>query len=280
MFKTSIILSIIVLILAAAASAGGLMLPGLYRDNALVAAAMRGNDLITLVIAVPLMILSLIQVQRGSVRAVLVWMGLLFYMVYNYIFYLYGTAFNPFFLLYAALIPLSILALVAALPRIDAPATQQAFSRRTPVRRISAWMVFFAVMLGGMWIAMSLAALAAGQVPGVCLQTGHPTCVVFATDLSLLVPGLLAAAVMLWKRQVWGGPFAAIMLVKANTYGLALLTMGVFGIIEAGEYDPFTPLWVFLTAGCLVATWFLFANLRPASAGSPMSKSPALVLES
>jgi len=40
-------------LLATVASAGGLFLPHLYRDNAFVVSAWKGTDLITLVVAVP-----------------------------------------------------------------------------------------------------------------------------------------------------------------------------------------------------------------------------------
>jgi hypothetical protein len=52
------LLSVIVALLAFVASAGGLFWEGLYRDNTLVTAAFRGNDLITLVVAVPGLLLA------------------------------------------------------------------------------------------------------------------------------------------------------------------------------------------------------------------------------
>jgi hypothetical protein len=93
-FKTAQILSIPVIILAAIASAGGLFLDGLYRDNLFVTSAWKGNDLITLFLVVPLLISALIKIKRGSQREILLWMGLLDYMLYNFAFYLFGAAFN------------------------------------------------------------------------------------------------------------------------------------------------------------------------------------------
>jgi hypothetical protein len=48
------------------ASGGGLFWNALYRDNNLVTAAFRGNDLITLVIAVPGQVITLLMARRGS----------------------------------------------------------------------------------------------------------------------------------------------------------------------------------------------------------------------
>jgi hypothetical protein len=257
-------LSSAIVLLALVASAGGLFWDGLYRDNPLVTAAFRGNDLITLVGAAPALAIALITARRGSTRAQLIWMGMLAYMLYNYVFYLYGAAFNRFFLLYAALVPLSVAALIASVSNLDASSISQAFHPRTPIKWISGYMLVFGLLLGGMWIAMSLSFVASGQVPGPITQTGHPTGVVFATDLALLVPGLLAGAALLWRRRPWGFVLAAIMLTKGSTYGPALLAMSAFSANAGAGSDPFLLLWVVLTIGCLIAAGLLLGNMRAA----------------
>jgi hypothetical protein len=249
-------------LLALIASAGGLFWEGLYRDNTLVTAAFRANDLITLVVAVPGLIVATLMVRRGSARARLVWMGLLAYMLYNYVFYLYGATFNRFFLLYVALVALSITALIVSVANLDVQAISQAFHPRTPVRWIGGYMLLFALLLGGLWIGMSLSFVVTGQVPTPITQTGHPTGVVFATDLSLLAPGLLAGELLLWRRQPWGFVLSAVMLIKACTYGPALIVMSAFSASAGSGTDPFLLLWVVLTLGCLIAAGLLLGNMR------------------
>ena len=53
--------------------------------------------------------------QRGSVRALLLWLGTLAYAVYNYAYYLFGAALNAFFPLYVAALITAALALILAL---------------------------------------------------------------------------------------------------------------------------------------------------------------------
>jgi hypothetical protein len=260
--RVATLLSTTIALLALVASGGGLFWNGLYRDNTLVTAAFRGNDLITLVIGVPGLVITLLVARRGSHRAQLIWMGLLAYMLYNYVFYLYGAAFNRFFLLYVALVVLSVAALIASVSTLDVHRISQAFHPRTPVRWISAYMLVFGLLLGGMWIAMSLSFVVTGQVPSPITQTGHPTGVVFATDLSLLVPGLLAGGLLLWRRQPWGFVLGAVMLIKGSTYGPALLVMSAFSASAGSGSDPFLLLWVVLTIGCLVAAGLLLGNMR------------------
>src|ERR1044071_3889065 len=135
--RLATLFSTIIAVLALIASAGGLFWNGLYRDNTLVTAAFRGNDLITLVVAVPGLLIALRMIRRGSARAHLVGLGLLAYMLYNYVFYLYGAAFNRFFLLYVALVALSITALIISISSLDVQSISQAFLPRTPVRWIA-----------------------------------------------------------------------------------------------------------------------------------------------
>ena len=81
--KTTARLSAVIAILALISSAGGLFIEGIYRDNAFVTTTWLGNDAVTLFQAVPMLIGALIFSMRGSLKAQLIWMGALDYMLYN-----------------------------------------------------------------------------------------------------------------------------------------------------------------------------------------------------
>ena len=53
----------------------GLIAPEQYRDVEWIKATWLGNDRLTLVLAVPLLMISGILAQRGSARAFLLWAG-------------------------------------------------------------------------------------------------------------------------------------------------------------------------------------------------------------
>ncbi len=97
--KTTTILSYLIVLLAVISSAGGLLFRNVYRDNDFVKMTWLGNDAVTLFLAVPILIAALVYSNRGSLKTQLIWMGALDYMLYNYAFYLFGTAFNAFFLI-------------------------------------------------------------------------------------------------------------------------------------------------------------------------------------
>lgn len=262
-FKTTFILSIVITVLMIAASLGGLLIEGLYRDNDFIARLWRGNDLVTLAVAVPLLIGSMILARQGSIRALLVWFGVLTFTLYNYAFYLFAAAFNWFFWIYTALFSLSIFALIFGLTKINAEEIGQRFSQQTPVKLISVYIAAFSIFMGTMWIVRSLSIFTTGKVPQDIVQTGHPTGIVYALDLSLVVPSMLLSAVWLWQRKPWGFILATMLMIKGFTYPLALVVMSIISTFAGTGYDPLTPFYAVLCIGCLISCGLLLGNLKP-----------------
>jgi hypothetical protein len=102
-----------------AQAAMGLLFPAQYRDVEWITATWFGNDWVTLVIAVPLLLIGVVRTGRGSVQGALMWLGMIVYSVYNYAFYLFGAALNAFFLIYVLAFVLAVIVLILALSHID-----------------------------------------------------------------------------------------------------------------------------------------------------------------
>ncbi len=62
-------LSAILFTLVALAAGAGVLVEGVYRDNLLVRAGWFGNDLVTLIAALPLLAITTVWARRGSPRA-------------------------------------------------------------------------------------------------------------------------------------------------------------------------------------------------------------------
>jgi hypothetical protein len=75
-----------------AQSALGLLFESRYRDAEWIKATWFGNDWVTLVVGMPLLAVALALARRGSIRALLLWVGVLGYAAYNYAYYLLGAA--------------------------------------------------------------------------------------------------------------------------------------------------------------------------------------------
>ena len=261
--RSAYVFSVLIIILAILASAGGLLMDNLYRDNPFVTLAWQNTDLVTLVVAVPIFTIALILSWRGSQRAHLIWLAMVDYTLYNYAYYLFAAAFNWFFLVYVALFVLSIAVLILGLLDLDVNGISQKFRDSTPVKWISGYMLFVATSLTSIYLAMTVGFIVTGQLPAIVEKSGHPTNVVFALDLSLVVPVFVFAAILLWKRQPWGYVLAAISIVKGTIYNLAL-TMVTIAAARAGYPDSAgeIPLWIGLFAGSLIASLFLLGHIK------------------
>jgi hypothetical protein len=263
--KPALILSTIILALMVVAAAGGLLLDNLYQDNFLVASGWRGNDLVTLFVAAPLLGTAVWGVRRGSWRAYLLLMGMLDYTLYNFAFYLFGGALNDFFLIYTAIFTLSIFALLFGLAAIDVEALARGVKSSLPARRIGGWMAVVAIFLGGFWLAQSLGYVFTGQVPEIMESVEWPTNVTGALDLSLVVSINALGAYWLWRDEPWGIVVAAIANVKGAVYMAALAATTIMAFrAGAAESMALAGLWGGIGVGCLAATVALLAHVRPA----------------
>jgi hypothetical protein len=261
--RTALLLSYLIAGLALVSSVGGIFIDGLYRGTAFVVSTWLGNDIVTLLVAIPLLLGATALTAQGSARAKLVWIGMLDYMLYNFGFYLFGTAFNWFFFIYVLLFALSIWALVLALMSLDVEQVAAGFSPKTPVKMIAGFMAFVGISLSLIYFLQWLGFVNSGEVPSIVTMTGHPTNLVFALDLTIVVPVMLVGAVLLWRRRPWGYVLAAMGNVKGAVYMLAL-SAATFTAFQAGTVDSMVEvgLWLTIGVGSAIAVVVQLRNLR------------------
>ena len=271
------VLSGIIVALTVVASAGGLLIPGLYRDNAFVTANWLGSDLVDLLVVAPLLAAATVLAARGSIRAHLVWLGLLQTTLYNFAYYLFGAAFNWFFPVYVALFGISIWTLVAGLIGLDVGDIRAHFGARTPTRAIGAYMLIVGLGLSTVYLANWLMFVIGGQLPSIISRTGHPTNEVFALDLSLVIPLFVVGGIWLWQRKPWGYVLAAIANVKGAVYLIGLCA-STWTVYAAGTTDSPAEIviWASIAACCLAAAGALLASLKR----DPQPPAPGLACRS
>jgi hypothetical protein len=238
----------------------GLAFQQQYHDVEWIKAAWFGNDWVTLVVAVPLLVIALLMARRGSAQGLLLWLGLIGYAMYNYAYYLFGVALNAFFPLYVVAFVLSAVTLIVALSRLDVALVAASFRRTTPVRVIGGYLAFVGFGLASVWVTMWAAYAFAG----------HPTPVepeafklVAALDISLMVTGLTFGGVLLWRREAWGYVIAAIASIQASLYLLVLSVNSIVGIHRGLTNAPGeVPMWGTLAVFTTAVTLLLLTNIR------------------
>ncbi len=249
-------LTVLIVILAAIASAGGLFIRGLYRDPVDFVQVLRGQDLVTL-LAMPVLIMAALLAGRGSARAMMVWIGLLGYVLYTYTGASFGYFFNDFFAIYVALFSLCVFALAATVSSIDVSALQQRFDSATPRKPVAVFLVLIALMLGPMEMGQIASFVTTSVLPEIIRRSGGVTNFVYVLDLGMVVPLSLLSAVWLWRRVAWGYVLAGCILIKGTTMGLALLSMNWFSVLAGQPTDGLEIMWAIIAFGCLgMSVWF------------------------
>ncbi|MFN3333119.1 MAG: hypothetical protein ACK47M_11465 [Caldilinea sp.] len=230
-----------------------------YWDTVSMAAQMQANDLIMLVVGLPLLAVSFWLALRGSLRGRLLMTGTLGFVLYTYITMCVGANYNPFFLVYVALFALSLYALILSMMSFDLATLPAHFSNRLPRRWIAGVLFFAAAFLTLAWLGRIAPTITQAQLPPLENTT---SLFIQAMDLAIVAPLCVLSGVLLLKRSAWGYLLGSVALMKFVTLGLAVTTMGL-NMVRVGVSVSAVELVVFpaLTLLNLVMAILLLKNL-------------------
>ncbi len=247
---------------------------GLYHFDSVSGASQEiAQDLITLVLGIPLLIGATVWAGRGALRGQLLRAGTLGYFLYTYTSMSMLTAYNPFFLLYVALMSLSLFGFILALRAIDVAALPARFGARFPRRTIAGFTFFLGAMLLLLWLGRIVPPLLAGTAPDGL--DAYSTLVIQALDLGVIAPAAVVTGALLLRRDPFGYLLASVVLMLGGTMGAALVAMGVGQVlagvaVSAAEFAIFTA----LAAANAVLGVLLLRSIVAAPAPSARPLSP------
>lgn len=195
-----------------------------YWDTVSSAAQMQANDLVMLILGLPLLGISFALTLRGSLRGKLLLTGTLGFILYTYVTMCFGAAYNPLFLVYVALFSLSLFAFVLSMMSFDLESLPARFSDRLPRGWIAGLLFFAGGFLLLAWLGRIAPTVFGDQTPALENATSM---FIQAMDLGLIVPLCLLSGVLLLRRRPWGYLLASIGMMKFLTMGVAVSLMGL-----------------------------------------------------
>jgi len=243
---------------------------GLYHwDTVSSAAQMQANDLVTLVIGLPLLAVSFWLTLRGSLRGRLMLTGTLAFILYTYITMCFGAAYNKLFLVYVALFSLSLFAFILSMMSFDLTTLPRHFSERLPRRGFAALFFFSGAFLLLAWLGRIVPPLLTDQIPPLENVT---SLFIQAMDLGIIVPLCILSGILLLRGTAWGYLLASVSVMKFLTMGMAVSMMG-FNMVRAGVAASPVELVIFptITLVNIVMAAVLLKNIET----RPMSARPA-----
>jgi len=113
-------ISILAGLLMTLAGSAGLFVNSTYaKETVNWATQGRGPDMVNLFLVAQILFISTCFVIKGSLRAFLVWLGTLVYLIYSYALYAFFIHFGSWFLAYVAILGLSFYAFIGSVLSLD-----------------------------------------------------------------------------------------------------------------------------------------------------------------
>jgi hypothetical protein len=165
--------------------------------------------------------------RGGRLVGLLLWPGVLLYILYNYIAYAIGIPFSAVTFIYLVLVLLSAYAIFDLLKSIDKKSVQDRLDGVVPVR-IAGWTL---VVLGALFILRSI---------GVIVQASTNQTSVPASEIGVLIADvalstlLVAGGVLLLRRMPLGYASGLGLLFAANMLFIALIIFLLLQPVLAG----------------------------------------------
>ncbi len=195
-----------------------------YYDTVSMAAQAQANDLITLVVGLPLLLVSAWLAFRGSLRGRLLLTGTLGFFLYTYMSMASLASYNALFLVYVAIFGLSLYAFILSMMSFNLQDLPQSFSEKLPRKWIAALMFLVGGFLSLAWLGRIVPPLLQNETP---VLENTTTLIIQFMDLGLIIPLAFLGGILLLRRSAWGYLLSSIMLTKGVTLGLAVSAMGI-----------------------------------------------------
>jgi hypothetical protein len=207
------------------------------RETANWAAQSVGQDIANL-IAFPVLLCAAYFAARGSMRAYVVWIGLLIYSAYTYAIYTFAVHFGPLFLVWVAVFGLSAYALIGALANIDAEMIKRSLAGRSGERSASRLLIGIGSVFALLWLSEIIPATLTGDTPDALKDVGLPTNPVHVLDLALLLPSLMIAGRLLAKGRPLGYVLAPALLVATLFLAVGIVSLMIVSGVRGLESSP------------------------------------------
>jgi hypothetical protein len=178
------------------------------------------QDVVTLCLGIPILLISLYFARKGSIKGRILLAGTLLYFLLTYLFYLAMAMFNPMFLVYVLLLSASFFALILTIYPLLSENLSEFFHPRLPVKFLGGFLIFNAIAIGSMWLQVVIPPLVNDTIP---IDLDHyTTLIVQGFDLALFLPISFISGILLIKRAPIGFLLGSVYFVFLSLLMTAL----------------------------------------------------------
>ncbi len=208
--------SFLIAILMAVVSVTGLLYRTLIYPADELLRAFVPNDVVNLFVGLPILLGSMWLAWRGKLIGLLCWTGALFFVLYNYIAYVFAMPLNWAFLLHLALAMLSLYTLIGLVASIDGKAVQQRLSGAVPEKFAGGVLAGLGLLFFFRVIAVVINSVTGGIIPP------KTELAVNVSDF-FITPAWIIGGILLWRRKEFGYVSGLGLLFQASMLFIALI---------------------------------------------------------
>ncbi len=211
----------------------------IYQDGEWANAQWLGQDFVTLIIALPLLLISHFKGIKGEdIKWKMVYSGALLYYVYTYSFFMFAANLTVLYLFHLPIYGLSVIGLFIAMMDLFSTNERYSFDQKGLKWTIIIYLIFISVMVSFLWLNDIFA-----HLTDPSHQSGTPDgkapLIIYSLDLGIIIPLMITAAISLYKNRPWGLLLNGIILTKTSTLGFALMAMALSMYIQQLNPEPF-----------------------------------------
>lgn len=257
---TALRLTILLATLVFAATLLGIAYNHIYQDGEWFKAQYFGQDVFTMFIILPLLVISAQQGLNNNVSAWrMIFLSILLYLIYVYAIFVFAAEFSPLYFLHLPIFSLSLFIMLSLLGCFFISRRKMLMPGRSLRLAAAAYLILIAAMLATLWLNDLLRhTFTEGHASGT--PDGKPLLIIYSMDLGVIIPLMLIGAIGLLLNRSKGIAWSGIMLVKSTLMSFALLAMSMSMYWNGLEPDTFlVGLWSILGVAGLIIT-ILYMN--------------------
>lgn len=232
---------------------------GIYARNSFSMATQAiAQDMVTLLLAVPCMMISLYFVKKKRTWAQFVLTGLLAYMLYTYMSYTFLMFYDDLFLVYVTNMSLSFYGFVISINLLLKNEIAEKLQKNMRTKSLQVFLVITGIIITLLWSGRIIPTIGNDHAP-VGLDN-YSTLVIQGLDLGIIVPVCFVISYLLKEKNKLGYILGPVIIIKAVTLVLAVLAMALYLCLSGEAVAPVE----YISFGCICvfAVYFLVRILK------------------
>ncbi|KFF59629.1 hypothetical protein JF66_09845 [Cryobacterium sp. MLB-32] len=207
----------------------------------------RAQDLVNAVVVAPVLAVCAVVALRGSERAFVIWLGAVAFTVYNYVIYTFSIPFGSLFLVWVAVLGLSLFSLIGGVISVEPGQAAVMFPSRRALAVSGVALIVVSLLFAVLWLSEDLPALLTNSTPQSVYALKLPTNPVHVLDYAFFLPAGVILGVMQLRRRAFASPVGSAFLVFLLLTSVPI-AVTPFVIASQGSSTEF---WILLPMGIL-----------------------------